>query len=233
MRSRHGFCLVELLVVLTVITVLASVLTPALCSARGKARQASCLSNERQLATALLAYAQDYDETLPAWGRTGRPPPDIPYMTWWCEVYPYVANGPVFVCPSNDNGGGRGFYHGSPWVERQYKPSYGMNPGIHEGNEGRGVRLGEIAHASEVLLLADSCHPMGQDWRFAWPRARAVLGGSPNGCTIRPGEANAAQQSEATVHNGGSNVAFCDGHVKWLAAEIIWADRTNLLDYTR
>ena len=63
--SRDGFTLVELLVVVAVIAVLASLLFPVFGQAREKARLASCTSNQRQLTAAVLIYAQDNDEMLP------------------------------------------------------------------------------------------------------------------------------------------------------------------------
>lgn len=68
----RGFTVIELLVVIAIIAVLAAILFPVFSRAREKARQTSCLNNQRQLATALLIYTQDYDEILPtckeAWG---------------------------------------------------------------------------------------------------------------------------------------------------------------------
>jgi len=61
----RGFTLVELLVVMAVIAILAAMLLPVLSQARVQARSVSCVSNLRQLATASLMYAQDYDEALP------------------------------------------------------------------------------------------------------------------------------------------------------------------------
>jgi len=63
--TRRGFTLIELLVVIAIIAILAAILFPVFAKAREKARQSSCLSNLRQLATATLSYTQDYDETFP------------------------------------------------------------------------------------------------------------------------------------------------------------------------
>lgn len=62
--NRKGFTLIELLVVIAIIAILAAILFPVFAQAREKARQTSCLSNTKQIATSILMYAQDYDETL-------------------------------------------------------------------------------------------------------------------------------------------------------------------------
>ena len=64
MRKR-GFTLIELLVVIGIIAILAAILFPVFAQAREKARQATCLSNLKQIGTALMMYTQDYDEILP------------------------------------------------------------------------------------------------------------------------------------------------------------------------
>jgi len=57
--------LIELLVVIAIIAILAAILFPVFAQAREKARQSACLSNMKQVGTALMMYAQDYDEALP------------------------------------------------------------------------------------------------------------------------------------------------------------------------
>ena len=65
-RSR-AFTLIELLVVIAIIAILAAILFPVFAQAREAARATACLSNGRQLGTAQLMYAQDYDETILPW----------------------------------------------------------------------------------------------------------------------------------------------------------------------
>src|SRR3981189_2979626 len=65
---RHaGFTLIELLVVIAIIAILAAILFPVFAQARAKARQTSCLSNTKQVGTAVQTYTQDYDELLPGY----------------------------------------------------------------------------------------------------------------------------------------------------------------------
>jgi len=81
------------LVSFVMIPIMAGILFPVFAKAREKARQASCQSNEKQLALAALQYAQDYDEQYP---RGGAP--------WTDLLDPYVYDTTVFECLADDNG---------------------------------------------------------------------------------------------------------------------------------
>jgi len=72
-RSRTGFTLVELLVVISLVTLLVALLLPVLGQARESARRVACASNVHQVGDALLAYALDHNWWFPNhddWGRS-------------------------------------------------------------------------------------------------------------------------------------------------------------------
>jgi len=116
-RPADGFTLIELLVVIAIIAVLAGILFPVFAQAREKARQTTCLSNQRQLGVAMLLYVEDYGETFPggvdrnreektAGGarplRRGRWGDRVwPGQGWAGQCFPYVKNTALFGCPTD------------------------------------------------------------------------------------------------------------------------------------
>lgn len=113
LKRRSGFTLIELLVVIAIIAILAAILLPVFAQAREKARQASCQSNMKQIATAMIMYTNDYDEKfapstyLIQAGDPRNGQPDTPFCpncadhqySWNELIYPYIKSTDVFICP--------------------------------------------------------------------------------------------------------------------------------------
>src|SRR5438552_262385 len=143
MRHRSAFTLIELLVVIAIIAILAAILFPVFAQAREKARQATCLSNCKQLGTAVMMYTQDYDETLPQ-GYNG------PSKNSWGKVtVPYVRNMAIFTCLSAPQ-----VKASTPSVNHLFTGGYGADLNLMGANLGRGVM--EIADTAGSFLIADT-----------------------------------------------------------------------------
>lgn len=106
--KQTGFTLIELLVVIAIIAILAAILFPVLAQAKAAAYKAQCLSNLKQLGTALTIYLGDSDDRLPdrrdlktslgyrPW--TSWPPSD-PRSGWAALVLePYLKNKDIWSC---------------------------------------------------------------------------------------------------------------------------------------
>lgn len=224
--KKRGFTLIELLVVIAIIAILAAILFPVFAKAREKARQTSCLSNLRQLATATMAYLQDYDGTwipnAPDRADSAGWSTHLAYNAPQAKLYPYIKNLQVFTCPSRNSL----FPYGSaaqPMIGALAYPPYFWGIAIEYGPNRIGS-LGGGGEKVETTLVsptdtpawADSTYPtgMGPTRCVAYPRLTY-----PNACNYATYIPTSGQ--DFTVHNGGSNLCFFDGHAKWLNAQSI------------
>lgn len=110
-KKKQGFTLIELLVVIAVISILMSILVPALRKARQAAHRVTCASHQRGFGLAFQAYLQDNDYWS-HWGpnRGYWYVPDSDnvmadknniYAYWGVAYYEYAQNMDLFHCPSS------------------------------------------------------------------------------------------------------------------------------------
>ncbi len=213
-RTRSGFTLIELLVVIAIICILAAVLFPVFGRAREKARQTSCLSNVRQIMTAELAYAQDYDETFPNAATSGNNPMMNPFGTPcrslrpWVEfpayVGPYVKSADLFDCPSSpDPGITYGSYNEATGTYTMGTDgNYGINWDAMANRPVANCMMTLTDSPAEVVFLCDAGdayfnegsneYPPLEDLDLDWD----------------------ARGEGALRHNGLANVGYWDGHAK-------------------
>jgi len=240
-RRCRGFTLIELLVVIAIIAILAAILFPVFAQAREKARQASCLSNCKQIGLASNLYVQDYDETFPGhdWqkGMGQFALPDgrtyVGHVGWACQFYPYVKSTKVYVCPSDEDvrlqyaDDGKKNPYQNEWG-KPFPMSYGENAAIYL--QLPPMRLAAISFPSDTYWIADinGWHTVGFDLNYSGD-AKELYG--PNhfnrlrfsrncpGLINTGGQlglpANYPDPGQCARHNGGNTIVFADGHAKW------------------
>jgi prepilin-type N-terminal cleavage/methylation domain-containing protein/prepilin-type processing-associated H-X9-DG protein len=115
-QRKNGFTLIELLVVIAIIGILASILIPAISSARSAANNATCISNMRQIGSALQLYCSDHKQRLPGplfsdqgpiYNADSRRLPnqlasylDIDESETWSTTIEDMTSAEIFACPA-------------------------------------------------------------------------------------------------------------------------------------
>ena len=215
MKLKH-FTLIELLVVIAIIGILASLLLPALGKARKSAQQAVCVSNFKQIGTAITMYVDDNDDYMPSassaatssrlgWrdlltSQMGKG--DYTSMTA-SDLRDFAASAP-FRCPNTT----LDFGYDRQDAGTTYNSQFGD---MRFTNNRPAIKINDIQTPVETGLVADSIDDTN-DWA----------------------EASRNLPSEDAVgdrHKGGLNVLWVDGHVKWHSQAYISAGKLGSEDY--
>lgn len=153
MRWRNAFTLIELLVVVAVIAILASLLLPALASAKQRARAVQCLNNLKQVGTAAQMYAHDNENQLQLDAL-------IPGTNTWATILATnigLAPSDIFVCPSYSPRRWRNWMN--VYAIRRDGPSNCVR-----GPGGIFFRVDCVNNPTEYLLLGDSTSQAQGGW---------------------------------------------------------------------
>ena len=116
MRKKR-FTLLELLVTISIISILAGLLLPVIGRARGSAMKTKCKSNLRQLGLGLALYTDDYNDNLPPYAHWEMPDGSLHFWfteicrylggkvmddekgTGWIDVWNVANTPPLLICP--------------------------------------------------------------------------------------------------------------------------------------
>ncbi|NUP99721.1 MAG: prepilin-type N-terminal cleavage/methylation domain-containing protein [Armatimonadetes bacterium] len=196
--ARRGFTLIELLVVIAIIAILAAILFPVFAKAREKARQSSCMSNQKQMGLATMQYAQDYDEKYNfAYTIT-------PTVIWFALQYPYTKNRQINFCPSD-----RDAWNPVTAWPVSYICNYNLFP-AGDAVPPTPIAMAQLTVPAETIALAEnadgSTGNLVPDCQYAY---------GTTGAAVSTGY-NLWARLSLERHNGGSNYSFADGHVKWM-----------------
>lgn len=251
--TNNGFTLIELLVVIAIISILAAILFPVFARARENARRASCMSNLKQLGLGVMMYVQDYDEKYPRSLTLTTETPQPGGYTWstgvwfWQQMlYPYTKSFEVIDCPS------------APVVpfntSNQAVPFYG-NYGVNEMLLAFGtspvVSMAAVQSPSSTYMMMDagayvvapayvtigySGHDITAPHGGYWYLPGTGPGSAVNGPVIATtsfttlGQPNMPGDYAGGRHFGGVNIAFADGHVKWLQSQTVYVEAKKCTD---
>jgi prepilin-type processing-associated H-X9-DG protein/prepilin-type N-terminal cleavage/methylation domain-containing protein len=230
-KSTSGFTVVEMLIVIAIMGLLAALLFPVFARAREAARGTACISNLKQLGQAFQQYSTDNGRRYPlaapflAWGNGGHwvsgttgsggeladlgSGAYIDGRTANVEngaIYSYVKSTGVYVCPSNQDG-------------KKKRLSYSMNCALSAISDVR------IRQPSDIVLLIDE-EKANDGYFFAvddGPVGNTT--GGPSGSMVSGASTNSTD-ALTTIHNGGGNLLFCDGHAKPFLAKVFPVDGT-------
>lgn len=210
-QSRSGFTLVELLVVMGIIALLASMLLPAVQRSRESARQTQCRNNLKQFGLALHAY-QSAVGTLPV-GAAYSPEqanalndPEIRGSSFFYSILPWIDQTPLFDALNPEANGG---------VSAIYSPLNPNGPVLHNtyppllrcpSAMGSKVAMPQLAGAQFRLTTATYIGISGAAYRNGAPSPEAETIGLING----PNSGSMLSRGGMLIENESVSLADCE-----------------------
>lgn len=207
-----GFTLIELLVVIAIIAILAAILFPVFASAKERAKVATCLTQAREVGTAVRMYVDDNNSSWPIFQMYNTA---LPHKGVEVAVMSYAKSTGIFACPDDTGGPNAGANIDS--YARKFGSSYRFTKGCFSivnqpGNPDNShendaqvnkphhiVKDGEFEFPSQTRIMRDEMMP------WAGPRE------DPNGSRYYY-----YPDWYREWHPGGATVIFADGHAQFV-----------------
>jgi len=189
--------------VIAVIGILAALLFPAFARARRTAYRTTCAGNLKQIGLAVEMYQADNNRFYPGMISSGGT------CAWADRLTSYIKSPATFQCPAYPEGV---FKPGCPDMEFTGDPDDPDNPiggRMITNDGGYDLNTMDVGRPRSTSVLQPSLTPFAMDGRGLWlnPGSDPTMG------------IDYFKAAGTTRHDNGSNILFCDGHVKWLRVE--------------
>jgi prepilin-type N-terminal cleavage/methylation domain-containing protein/prepilin-type processing-associated H-X9-DG protein len=247
-KCSHGFTLIELLVVIAIIAILAALLLPALASAKKRATQATCLSNQKQLALAWLMYLGDNSDNVISFSTvssadwrleaelvTATPPSGLAgqnLVQWLFQqgyksqpLFQYAPNPDIVHCPGDMR---TAIANHFCWDSYSGVGGFtGGSASLLTGGATLITRQSQLSHPSDRFLWVEECSSQQKSlYGLTFGENIHTWDMSPGAANIGPSPFYTAQwlDSPAAFHGHNSTFSFADGHAesrKWLSGLVI------------
>ena len=200
--KREKFTLLELLVVVAIIGLLASMLLPALAKVKAKAKGIECINNQKQVGVSILSYMNDNDGFFHSPNGTTTGTYYNPLWSNWLNQKGYMDVTDVFLCPTRKS---EGWNQG--W--RSYGARY--------SNAGEGdIDFKGVQDASNYWLLGDSfrdatgeqCHRMLTNYNGGYGQPHKRHNGRSNILLL---DGHAESMGNSDLSDVGFNSSFTQG----------------------
>jgi prepilin-type N-terminal cleavage/methylation domain-containing protein/prepilin-type processing-associated H-X9-DG protein len=202
--KRNAFTLIELLIVIAIIAILASMLLPALKNARAKAKQISCSNVEKQIGLATHYYLNDFNDYWPNALKDQTGTPFHTKMIVGAYIDPVGSSiyqfSKKYQCPGND----------LAYEWRTYWPVVGNSAS----------RVSVFGHVDGLEWIKSSSVKEPSRTGTMAETAFSANGGYHMNCyhLSLPGGYRHSLGKEHfydDIHLNGSNLLYADNHVEW------------------